>query len=594
MLKFCLPGRPVFVCLGIVCALLQSSRGRAQTWREVQSPHFRVVTDGSDRDGREVAKAFEQMRSVFELRFHSAVLETGAPLLIVAVREAGLHSLGNIFWKDRDRVRGEFFRGWEQQFAMVRLNSSGEIDQSTVFHEYTHSVLHANVHWLPLWLDEGLAEFYAYTRFQGDRIYVGAPSIRYRHLQSESLIPLSELLSADSRSIGNNATHNDLFYGEAWAAVHYMMFGPEMAAGSKLERFIALLQSGKPQLQAFQEVFGDPKAFQQRLSIYLSKFTMSAGLLPPLPVTDAKSFAVKILTPAKADEVMGTFNVGAHQFAEGTALLQKAASADPALAGPHEELGFLAWKRGEDETAKEEWRKAVSLDPSRHRSAFALLMSGTPLKQQNEEQLGQTHHALEAIQTRAPKFAPVYVELALIEWRLGKLNQAYKHALAAEKLEPWRAGYHLLTAYILLQGHQEGVARDAALNVAARWRGSDHDEAVDLLHQLPAGMQQNDLTLALPKDVSVLRGTIVSSSCGKDGLSLMIQPEAAGAKPLAVRAAARYESGFSDTLWVGEDHYTPCFHLAGLPAVVAYKADASGTNTFQVLEVRDDLPELHL
>ena len=362
------------------------------------------------------------MRSVFELRFHNAVLGTGAPLLVVAVREAGLHALGSSFWNDRERITGEFFQGWEQQFAMVRLDASGEISQSTVFHEYAHSVLHANVHWLPLRLDEGLAEFYAYTRFQSDRIYVGAPSIRYRHLQGATLIPVSELLIANPRTLGNDANHNDLFYGEAWAAVHYMMFGPDMDAGSKLEHFIALLESGKPQLQAFQEVFGDPKAFQQKLSVYLSKFTLTAGLLPPLPALDTKSFTVRILAAAEVDEVLGTFDAGAHLTAEAKARLQNAESVDPALAGPHEELGFLAWKRGEDETAREEWRKAVSLDPTRYRSAFALLMSGIPLNKQSEEQLGQTHHALEAIQARAPKFAPVYVELALVEWRAGMLN----------------------------------------------------------------------------------------------------------------------------------------------------------------------------
>ncbi len=59
----------------------------------------------------------------------------------------------------------------------------GDLKQVVVFHEYTHSVLHANLHWLPTWMDEGMAEFYAYTRFQGDHIYVGAPSELFSYLQ---------------------------------------------------------------------------------------------------------------------------------------------------------------------------------------------------------------------------------------------------------------------------------------------------------------------------------------------------------------------------------------------------------------------------
>lgn len=64
-----------------------------------------------------------------------------------------------------------------------------------------------------------------------------------------------------------------------------------MGSGAKFDRFIALLERGTP--QAFQQILGDPKVFQQKLSIYLSKFTMVAGLLPPAQAPDAKCFPAK-------------------------------------------------------------------------------------------------------------------------------------------------------------------------------------------------------------------------------------------------------------------------------------------------------------
>jgi tetratricopeptide (TPR) repeat protein len=597
MLASLVSRRRLPVCLIYCLALLQTSRSLAQTWREVQSPHFRVITDGSERDGREVAKEFEQIRYVFAVRFNHAAFERGAPLLVVAVREPGLHALGPVFWKDRERVAGEFFRGWERQYALVRLDSFGNLKQeeSTVFHEYTHSILHANLHWLPTWLDEGMAEFYAYTRFQGDSILVGAPSFRLAHLQSEPLIPLSEMLAANPGTFAKDARREDLFYGEAWAMVHYMTFGPDMEGGAKLNRFIALLDSATPQSQAFQQVFGDPKTFEQKLSAYRSRLAVTAGVLPPVKGLDVKTFPARVLTAAEADYEIGSFDIGAHQQAAGKTRLQAAESADPALAGPHEELGFLAWRQGQDEEARSEWQKAVSADPSRYRAAFALLMSNIHLKEQNQQQLEQTQHALEALTEKAPKFAPVFVELALVQWRLGHLNQAYKNAVAAETFEPWRAGYHLLSGYILLQDHQPKIAEGYARMVATRWPGSDHDEAVDLWILLPAGTRGDGpaLKLALPKDATVVRGTIVSSSCDKSGLNLVVQPNAPNTSALKLLATGRYESGFSDTLWVGEDHYTPCFHLAGSAAVVAYKADGAVAEKLLALEVRDDLPELN-
>jgi hypothetical protein len=544
------------------------------------------------QDGRKVAKEFEQMRSVFALRFNHPVLDTGAPLLIVAVREPGLHALAPVLWKQRDRVAGEYFKGWERQYALVRLDTFGDLNQAVVFHEYTHSILHANLHWLPTWLDEGMAEFYAYTRFEGERIYIGAPSVRFRNLQNETFIPTSEMLTANSETFAKDERQEDLFYGEAWAMVHYMTFAQGMGNGAQLGKFIALLEDGTPQLQAFQQIFGDPKEFEKNLSIYCSKFALKAGVLPPVQGLDEKSFQAKVLTAAETNYELGSFDIGAHDPAEGKKRLQAAETADPAMAGPHEELGFLAWREGQDQQARAEWQKAVAADPSSYRSSFALLMSGLPLKSQSPQQLEQTRLALEAIKQQAPKFAPVLVELALIEWRQGQLNPAYQSSLTAEKLEPWRAEYHLLTANILLQGNQPAVAATYARMVASRWPGSDHDEAVDLWNRLPANVRGDapPLTLSLPADATVVRGTIVSTSCDKSGLSVVLQPLAPNASAVKLVATGPFESGFADTLWVGEDHYTPCFHLAGLPAVVAYKTIGDGTNKLQVLEIRDDLP----
>ena len=596
MLKRHVPLRHRLACAVACLALVHPSPASAQTWREIQSPHFRVVTDGSEKDGRDVAKEFEQMRSVFASRYGHLTLETGAPLLIIAVREDGLHTLAPVFWKQRDKIAGEFFQGWERKYALIRLDSFGDLNQAVVFHEYTHSIFHANVHWLPTWLDEGLAEFYGYTRFQGDRTYVGAPTARFQHLKNDTLIPVPQMLTATSRTFFKDPRLEDLFYGEAWAMVHYMTFGKDMGDGAKLNSFMALLEKGTPQPQAFEQTFGNPEAFQQKLSNYISSFAFSAAVLPPLKGLDPKSYPARTLTQAEADYDIGSIDLGAHDIAAAKIMLQAAESADPNLAGPHEELGYLAWRAGHDGEARQEWQKAVAADPSSYRSSFALLMSGTPLKQQTPQQLEQTLHALEAINAIAPKYAPALVEIALIEWRQGQLNAAYKTSIAAEKLEPWRAEYHLLTGHILLQGNQPALAAEYAREVADRWPGSDHDEAVDLWNQVPSAMRGDGppLTLALPADATVARGTIISTYCDKSGFTVVLQPTDPNAKPLNLIATGPYESGFADTLWVGEDHYTPCFHLTGLPAVVAYKPSAGETSQLLVFEVRDDLPAPNL
>ena len=570
-------------------------------WTEVRSPHFRVLTDGSSRDGRNVANEFEQMRHVLALQFHNDAIEGGAPLTIIAARDAGtFRTVDPVVSKAKggDNIAGVFHRGWEKQFAVVRLDTWTDNGQVVVYHEYTHSVLHANAHWLPVWLDEGYAEIYAYTRFQNDHIYVGAPSLRMRELQNHPLIPVSTMLEVNSRSpYYHDSDKVQLFYAEAWAMVHYMTFGPNMEAGAKLNRFFAKLQEGAKQQAAFQEIFGDPHAFDQALSHYLDRFTFTAGVLPPDRGIDPKSFSERRLTPAETDYELGSFHIATYDRANGSALIEKALALDPALAGAHEELGFIKFASGQDIAALAEWKQAVALDPTRFRALFALTMTNAQSGDQTPAQVQATQVTLRHITELAPRFAPVFVELAIIEWQQGSLQQAYKDAHQAEKLEPWRAGYRILTGRILLAGHQPALAAETSRYVATHRFGPDHNEAVDLWQAVPANLRGDGPPLAIdmPAGAEVIRGVLSDVSCsqtaGAHRFTVQLTPDTpANAKPITFSSDGRHIVGFSDTLWWGEDHFNECNHLVGLPAIIAYKPQGVAGGELTAFEVRDRLP----
>lgn len=589
-----------FPALVMLLCLTPDAHGE-QTWTEIRSPHFRVLTDASGKDGRKVAHEFEQMRYVFALRFNNARIEMGAPLTIIAARDGStFHTLEPAIWKAQgDRIAGLFHRGWEKQFAIVRLDSWGDNGQVVVYHEYTHSILHANTLWLPVWLDEGMAEFYAYTRFQGDRIYVGAPSQRMGQLLHHTLLPVATMLDINRRSpYYHDEDKVQLFYAESWAMVHFMTFGPGMNGGDKLNAFIKLLSAKVPQQKAFHDVFGDPLAFDQAFAQYFTRFTMTAGVLPPDHGPDPASFAERKLTPAEADYELGCFEIGTHNRVAGRALLEESVAFDAKLAGAHEELGFLDFDKGDDVSAQQEWKQALALDPDQPRALFALTMSGAAISAQSPDQLRITQHTLQHVTELAPRFAPAFVELALIECRQNSVQQAYKDAYQAETLEPWRAGYRLLMAHILLQGHQPALAASYSRYVAGQWFGPDHNEAVDLWKAVPAAQQGDGppLVLDVPAGTELARGTITSTTCNSDGkaghLSVSLAPESpAGAAPLSFSSEKSLSSGFSDTLWWGEDHFSLCHHLAGLAALVAYKPHGAEGGELLSFEIRDILPD---
>src|SRR5215469_7654744 len=89
---------------GCLLAMPLSSRASAgdQPWTEVRSPHFRVLTDGSDKAARRVARELEQIRGAMSEVFPGIRLDSGVPLLVFAPRdEDSMKFLAPVYWKTK-------------------------------------------------------------------------------------------------------------------------------------------------------------------------------------------------------------------------------------------------------------------------------------------------------------------------------------------------------------------------------------------------------------------------------------------------------------------------------------------------------------
>ena len=289
-----------------------SSHAGEKPWTEVRSPNFRVLTNGSANDGRRVAREFEQMRTVFAMAFAKMRLETGAPLLIFAPRdEYAMKAMAPAFWKGSGpKPAGLFQHGWEKQYAVIRLDQDVPGRNNVVYHEYVHTLLHANFRWLPTWLDEGLAEFYGNTRFEQTKMYVGAPSTRVLRLRDSALIDLDELISENPwRKYRNNDERIDMFYSEAWTLVHYLTFAPGMEQGKKLSKFYSALLEGQEQKKAFQDAFGNFKDIEQGLLSYARKFTFNSYVLQNPPQINEKDFSSRLMSMGETEAELGTYRL---------------------------------------------------------------------------------------------------------------------------------------------------------------------------------------------------------------------------------------------------------------------------------------------
>lgn len=106
-------------------------------------------------------------------------------------------------------------------------------------HECTHALLHANLPMVPLWLDEGLAEYFEMAEDQRAFNHPHLAALRWN-------LRLGMLRTAETLESQQDLSEMDgVDYRFAWAWVHFMLHGP-LAAHRALVQFLADTRRGDP------------------------------------------------------------------------------------------------------------------------------------------------------------------------------------------------------------------------------------------------------------------------------------------------------------------------------------------------------------
>jgi hypothetical protein len=132
--------------------------------------------------------------------------------------------------------RALFMKSRGPGMVFAHLNEEFAVD---VRHESTHALLHATLPMVPLWLDEGLAEYFEVPREQ--RAYAN-PHLGQTKW-SARLGLLSKIEQLEQLRKLNDMGRTE--YRNAWAWVHFMLHGPP-AAHDELMRFLADIEAHVP------------------------------------------------------------------------------------------------------------------------------------------------------------------------------------------------------------------------------------------------------------------------------------------------------------------------------------------------------------
>ena len=338
-----------------------------EKWLTINAGEFRIYSNASEREAKQVATSLLRMREavgkITQLKVRSA-----NPVDVYLFREGRFAPYRDAILQRRNAsASGAFLSAGRAKFIIMEGQLDDEMER-LIYHELTHFFVENTLSGLPLWFNEGIAEYYSTFSARGDDVNIGQliPG-HVTWLRSETLIPLPKLFAMDVRSPEyGEGRRQGVFYAQSWAIVHYLLIGNEQRR-EQLARFLGLLALGRSTEDAFKTAFNTTYAdFENELRGYTRRMTMPymRYSLSELPVPEPSP--ARPLSRAETLNVLGNLlaHANASTLGDAEAFLAEAIRIDPNLPAAHATLGLIHDERGDRVAAAASFEKAVALGTS--------------------------------------------------------------------------------------------------------------------------------------------------------------------------------------------------------------------------------------
>jgi TPR repeat protein len=455
---------------GIACLVLSvagAARAAERPWVEVRSPHFQVLTDAGEKSGRDMALRFEQIRAAFSTVGSRLRLDPAQPLTIIAARdENSLEQLLPRYFEDdkrRARPAGVFLPLQHRMFVVLREDLADEDDSghSVLFHEYVHLLHSLNFRTLPVWLGEGLAEFYAHTTVEKSRVLLGRPSpYHIALLRGRRLLPFAEFFAVDHDSPHYNETDRaSMFYAQAWAVTHWLLLGDKGANRPRLQKFMERLDAGATTAEAAREALGAPEELRKVLDNYLLKLAFYMQTLPALTL-EPGAYNIRAVRAGEMAAWRALLHVAFDRREDARRDVEQALRLAPEVSVSHEASAQLLARDARLAEARGAAAAAIERDP---RNVPALMIAGHLAELPGGGGAAEAARRFESALAVAPGHALALVALAQARAAAGAPT-GETLALALRAAEAWPSSLvarFALAAQLARHGDQKRALAEA-------------------------------------------------------------------------------------------------------------------------------------
>jgi len=441
----------------------------AHAWASVRTAHVEVITDAPGPVAMRVALRLESLRGALAVLLPPLVVDV-SPVQVIVFRDESLARAYAPTWRGlQDEVAGFSHAGPDRRRVLI-VDDQGRMP-SVAQHEYVHSLL--DVAWsdAPLWLNEGLAEYFSTFTADDGRAHAGAPvGAHVDWLEAHDLMPLHQLFTIDQASPDyHEGDRRGTFYAQSWALTHLLLSGPESDL-ERLARVLVACRDGARFETVFTREFGSEQSLRERLHAQLEQ-----GRWPQrawqLPATSGASPRLSGRTPAA--EVLGTLALEflsreRAQREDAEAHLSQALAQDPRAADALAGMGWLELMRGRRTEARGWFDRALQIQPTSP-TAVRVLASQLLLDVVSRQALdergavgGYVRRAL-ALALAANPGDPELLALLARSWAVSYGNdpeRGYEPAVRAARALPGRSDVQLdLLALSALTGRDAEARR---------------------------------------------------------------------------------------------------------------------------------------
>lgn len=334
-------------------------------WREATSPHFIVVSEGSESQLRDQSRKLEAVHWLMGLASSQGDASGGRRVRIYMLDTAAMVRARAGVAENSSMVAVYFHNALEPTALAARNRPVSDL-----FHEYGHHFMFEYMgQQFPPWFIEGFAEVISTASFEreGAITYGKVANERRYELQQGTWTPTAQMFA--ERTSGDRHA-GVASYGQYWLTAHYLLFSPDRRG--QLRRYITAINNRVDPDEAAESSFtGGITQLDNDLRSYLRAANFRY-VAPPLSPEVMRDPTIRVLRPSEAAaislqaEASRTRGVEDNEaLAVRVAALAARFPAEPVVHALHASVLFSAEKWDEAIAAAD---RGLAIDPAHARS----------------------------------------------------------------------------------------------------------------------------------------------------------------------------------------------------------------------------------